>query len=321
MRVGRYGPYIEEVVPAGIDPDRRGHGRGGDSPRPVATATDDVAPDELTVGKARELLAKAADDGRVLGTDPATGTTIVAKAGRYGPYVTEVLPEADEAPTQGQGRRRRRSPARRRLFKDMDLETVELDGRAAAALAAAGRRGRPPSGEEITAQNGRYGPYLKKGTDSRSLETEEQLFDITLDRRSRSTPSPAARPRPPPSRRWRSWAPTRCRGSPWWSRTGGSAPTSPTARPTRRCARTTTPRRSRPSAARAAGRQARQGSGEEGATKAPAKKATTTTATRKTAAKKTTAKKTTATRTTTPPKKMTPSTSATPAAARATKKA
>ncbi len=188
LRVGRYGPYVESTVtPEGEEPRR-------------ATVPDDIAPDELTPAKARELLAASADDGRVLGTDPVTGHEIIARAGRYGPYVTEVLPEP-AAPTgagrAGRGRPeggRRRRPARRRprrrrrpsrgrrsLFAGMSLDTVTLED--ALRLLSLPRvvGADPESGEEITAQNGRYGPYLKKGTDSRSLEREEQLFTVTLD--------------------------------------------------------------------------------------------------------------------------------------------
>jgi DNA topoisomerase-1 len=181
VRVGRYGPYVEEVVPAGIDPrtgevtDPEAASSGESQPR-RASITDDVPPDELTPAMARELLDRAADDGRVLGQDPATGRDVVAKAGRYGPYVTEVIPE-DE---QGTGKNKVK-PRTASLFKDMDLATVDLE--TALRLLSLPRvvGADPESGEEITAQNGRYGPYLKKGTDSRSLTSEQQLFDITLE--------------------------------------------------------------------------------------------------------------------------------------------
>jgi DNA topoisomerase-1 len=186
VRVGRYGPYVEEVVPAGIDPatgevtDAEAAASGEGQPR-RATITDDIAPDEMTPARARELLAQAADDGRVLGTDPATGHEVVAKAGRYGPYVTEVLPESDAAPAKGRAKAAKPKPRTASLFTDMDLATIDLE--TALRLMSLPRvvGTDPESGEEITAQNGRYGPYLKKGTDSRSLTSEQQLFDISLE--------------------------------------------------------------------------------------------------------------------------------------------
>ena len=196
VRVGRYGPYVEEVAPAGVDPETGevsesyagdAGSDSGSTPR-RATINDDIAPDEMTPEKARELLATAADDGRVLGQDPETGRDIVAKAGRYGPYVTEVLPE-ELATAKGKAKVKPRTAS---LFKDMDLATIDLD--TALKLLSLPRvvgvvtekvtaeDGTETSVQvEITAQNGRYGPYLKKGTDSRSLETEQQLFDITLE--------------------------------------------------------------------------------------------------------------------------------------------
>ena len=96
---------------------------------------------------------------------------MVAKNGRYGPYVTELLPE--DAPKKAK-------PRTGSLFKDMSLDTIDLE-QAVRLLSLPRVVGDDAEGVEITAQNGRYGPYLKKGTDSRSLETEQQLFDITLD--------------------------------------------------------------------------------------------------------------------------------------------
>ncbi len=175
LRVGRYGPYVEV-------PD----GEGGEPRR--ASVPDDVAPDELTPAKARELLETQADGDRVLGVDPATGRTIVAKTGRYGPYVTEVVeePEGAAAVVGEKPAPKKRAPAKLKprtasLFKTMQLETIGLDE--AVRLLSLPRvvGADPASGEEITAQNGRYGPYLKKGTDSRSLATEDQIFEVTLE--------------------------------------------------------------------------------------------------------------------------------------------
>jgi DNA topoisomerase-1 len=159
LRVGRYGPYVE-----------RGEER--------ASVPEDLPPDELTVEKAEELLAEPSGD-RDLGTHPESGLPVVAKSGRYGPYVTEVLPEDDEAPSSR--RAAARKPRTGSLLSTMSLDTVTLDD-AVRLLSLPRVVGTDPeTGEEITAQNGRYGPYLKKGNDSRSLEAEEQLFDITLD--------------------------------------------------------------------------------------------------------------------------------------------
>jgi DNA topoisomerase-1 len=158
LRVGRYGPYVQR-------------GRDGEESSERASVPEDMAPDELTVEKAEELLAAPSGD-RELGTDPSSGLLVVAKAGRYGPYVTEVLP--DEAPKSAK-------PRTGSLLSTMSLDTVTLDD-ALRLLSLPRVVGVDPSdGAEITAQNGRYGPYLKKGTDSRSLETEEQMFDITLE--------------------------------------------------------------------------------------------------------------------------------------------
>ncbi|WP_030734103.1 type I DNA topoisomerase [Streptomyces sp. NRRL S-31] len=161
LRVGRYGPYIERG-----EKDTEQHQR--------ADIPTDLAPDELTVELAEELLAKPSGDFE-LGDDPETGHQIVAKAGRYGPYVTEILPEG--APKTGKNAVKPRTAS---LFKSMSLDTVTLDD-ALKLMSLPRVVGTDAEGVEITAQNGRYGPYLKKGTDSRSLQSEEQLFTITLE--------------------------------------------------------------------------------------------------------------------------------------------
>jgi DNA topoisomerase-1 len=184
VRVGRYGPYVEEVVPAGVDLATGEVAEGAEVPATPrrATITDDIAPDEMTPEMARELLEVAADDGKVLGKDPGTGRDIIARAGRYGPYVTEII-EDDEpsAADKPKGKKAAKvKPRTASLFKDMELATLTIDD-ALKLLSLPRVVGADAEGVEITAQNGRYGPYLKKGTDSRSLTTEQQLFDITLE--------------------------------------------------------------------------------------------------------------------------------------------
>jgi DNA topoisomerase-1 len=161
LRVGRYGPYVERG-----EKDAENHQR--------ADVPEELAPDELTTEYAEELLAKPSGDFE-LGVDPESGHPIVAKAGRYGPYVTEVLP--DDTPKTGKNAVKPRTAS---LFKSMSLDTVTL-AEALKLMSLPRVVGADAEGVEITAQNGRYGPYLKKGTDSRSLQTEDQLFEITLD--------------------------------------------------------------------------------------------------------------------------------------------
>jgi DNA topoisomerase-1 len=150
IRVGRYGPYLD---------------RDGER----VNIPEDIAPDELTKEKAEELFAQPSGD-RELGRDPETGHLIVAKTGRFGPYVMEILPE--DAPKSAK-------PRTGSLLKSMTLDTVTLED--ALKLLSLPRVLGEIDGEPVTAQNGRFGPYLKKGTDSRSLESEEHLFTVTLE--------------------------------------------------------------------------------------------------------------------------------------------
>jgi len=147
VRVGRYGPYLER-----------------DGQR--VNVPGDIAPDELTPERAAELFDRPSTDV-ALGTDPETGYHVVAKSGRFGPYVTEVLPEGATG-----------KPRTSSLLKSMALDTVTLDD--ALRLLTLPRTLGELDGEAVTVQNGRYGPYVKKGSDSRSLDGEEQLFTVTL---------------------------------------------------------------------------------------------------------------------------------------------
>jgi DNA topoisomerase-1 len=168
-RVGRYGPYLE-----------RGEQR--------ASLPEDLAPDELTPERAEELLAQPAGAERSLGKHPETGHEIVAKGGRYGPYVTEVLPEGEDG-----------KPRTASLFSSMSLDTITLDE--AVELLTLPRVLEGSDGEEILVSNGRYGPFVKKGSETRSLESEGQLLTLTAEqaetllaqpkqRRGRAAPKP-----------------------------------------------------------------------------------------------------------------------------------
>ncbi|MFC2683595.1 MAG: topoisomerase C-terminal repeat-containing protein, partial [Rothia mucilaginosa] len=190
LRVGKFGPYLEAEGTLDTETGALTH--------PIrANVPADLAPDELTEEKARELLEQGKSDGRVLGVDPVSGNQIVARDGRYGPYVTEVIEEMteeqiqaylDAQPTEyyknGKPKPKKKpKPAKPRtasLFKSMDLATVTLE-QALQLMSLPRVLGTDAEGVEITVQNGRFGPYLKKGTDSRSIGSEDEIFTITLE--------------------------------------------------------------------------------------------------------------------------------------------
>ncbi len=166
IRVGRYGAYLQE-------------GQGDN--RKFANIPEGLAPDELTLQKAIELLAAPSGE-RELGVDPSTGLQVIAKSGRFGPYITEVFPEV--VTEDGKKPRKKKdapTPKTASLLSTMTLDTITIDD-ALKLLSLPRTLGvDSDTGEEITVQNGRYGPYLKRGTDSRTLTSEDQLFSIDLN--------------------------------------------------------------------------------------------------------------------------------------------
>ncbi len=147
-RVGRYGPYVE---------------RGTDR----ASIPEDLPPDELTLTKASELLESQGRGDKILGTDPGTGLVVLGRTGRFGPYVQ--LGEDDNG-----------KPKRASLLTGMDLDELSLDN-ALRLLSLPRVVGTDPDGVEILVHNGRYGPYIERGADRRSLDSEERIFTITVE--------------------------------------------------------------------------------------------------------------------------------------------
>lgn len=179
LRVGKFGPYVEQEQPGETEPKR-------------ANIPAGLAPDELTIQKAQQLLERAEENGKVLGIHPDTGLEIVAKDGRFGPYVQEALPQ--DAPANAK-------PRTASLIKSMDIATLTLAD-ALKVISLPRTIGKDEQGNELTALNGRYGPYLSNGSETRMLDSEEELFTITLEqaleifsqpkrRRSAKAPTPA----------------------------------------------------------------------------------------------------------------------------------
>ena len=161
LRTGKYGPYIETMV----EPGSEGADENG---RRIVNIPEGLAPDELTVEKAQELIDAPIISDRIMGQDPETGFDILFKDGRYGPYVLLDDPKAEKQKTAS-------------LFKSMSPETFTFED-AVKLLSLPRVVGvDPETGTEITTQNGKFGPYMKKGTDSRSLASEDEIFGITLE--------------------------------------------------------------------------------------------------------------------------------------------
>jgi DNA topoisomerase-1 len=150
-RVGRYGPYVE-----------RGDERG--------SIPDDLAPDEVTIEKALELIEEQNRGDKIFGTDPDTGLTVYGKTGRFGPYIQ--LGEQEDGS--------KAKPKRASLFQSMTMDELGLDD-ALRLLSLPRTVGEDDDGVEILALNGRYGPYIQRGDDRRSLEAEDQLFSLTRE--------------------------------------------------------------------------------------------------------------------------------------------
>jgi DNA topoisomerase-1 len=169
IRVGRYGAYLQENLPG--------------EERKLANIPEELAPDELTLAKAIELLAAPSGE-RELGIDPATNLPIIAKSGRFGPYITEVLPEVPVELTASGKKKKKKADAPKAktasLLSTMTLDTVTYED-ALLLLSLPRTLGTTEAGDDITVQNGRYGPYLKAGLDSRTLTSEDQLFTMTLE--------------------------------------------------------------------------------------------------------------------------------------------
>ena len=149
IRVGRYGPYLQ---------------RGEDR----AAVPGDLAPDELTLERAEELLEHPSSD-RVLGNDPVTGKAVLVRAGRFGPYVQLGEATATDKPRTAS------------LLKTMSASDITLAQALQILLLPRTIGADPETGEEIVAANGRFGPFMKRGAETRSLETEDQLFTVTIE--------------------------------------------------------------------------------------------------------------------------------------------
>jgi DNA topoisomerase-1 len=175
VRVGRYGPYLQRGVPGadgGAEHAQEGEEAGAAGDR--APIPEGVAPDELTPEKVQELFLGGGGE-RKLGEHPETGEPIVLKSGRFGPYVSS-------------------GDRKSSLLRSQSPESLSLD-EALGLLTLPRVVGAGPDGAEVVAANGRYGPYVKRGDEFRSLDSEEKLFTVTLDEALALLAAPKARQR------------------------------------------------------------------------------------------------------------------------------
>ena len=183
VRVGRFGPYLQDTAS-----DKR------------ASLPEDLAPDELTLDRARDLLNAPPLERaeRELGTDPATGQPVFVRDGRFGPYVQLGTDDAAGASGKASGRASAKAktgakPKRSSLLAGMSPADVSLEDALQLLSLPRSLGPDPASGEEIVADNGRYGPYVKRGGEYRSLESEDQLFTVSLDEAVELFSKPRAR--------------------------------------------------------------------------------------------------------------------------------
>lgn len=188
VRVGRFGPFVEEVLPDGEQ---------------TASIPDTIAPDELTVEQALDFIEKRAAGPTALGNDPVSGEPVYVLDGRFGPYVQRgekrIAKKPEEKPENPEGKKTKKpkakKPKMKGLLKGMQISDVTLDV-ALQLLSFPKELGvYQKTGEKIVADNGRFGPYIKAGVETRSLSPEDNLLTLTLERAIAMLDTPKVRGR------------------------------------------------------------------------------------------------------------------------------